>query len=68
MALDLQEAEELVHTRWNRQLLGGDIHHAAIGEYLSQPALDRSPVDLHLALGLDLLPEEPLRDPGWLAP
>ena len=44
------------------QLLGGDVHHAAVGEQGAEPALDGAPVGLHLALGLHLLAPEQLAD------
>ena len=46
------------------QLLGGDVHHAAVGEQLAQPALDRAPVGLHLALRLDLLAPQAVAERG----
>ena len=58
VALDLEQAEELVHAGRHGQLLGSDIHDSALQEHLPEPALDLSPVRLHLALGLDLLPPE----------
>ena len=44
VALDLQQAEQLVHARRHGQLLGRDVHHAAVGEQARQPALDLPPV------------------------
>ena len=61
MALDLQQAEQLVHARRDRQLLGPDLLDAAVGEQLRQPVLHRRPVRLHLELGPHLLPPEPRR-------
>ena len=68
VALDLQQAEELVHARRDGQLLGGDVHHPAVGEQRAEPALDRAPVRLHLALRLHLLAPEPLADRGRVGP
>ncbi len=64
VALDLQQAEELVHARRHGQLLGGDAHHAAVGEQPGEPVLDGGPVRLHLALRLDLLRPEQVVDLG----
>ena len=64
MALDLQEAEELIHPRRNAELLGRDVHHAAVGQHRAEPRLDAAPVGLHLALGLDLLAPQHRRNRG----
>ena len=50
------------------QLLGGDVHHPAVGEQRAEPALDRAPVGLHLALGLHLLAPEQVADRGRVGP
>ena len=44
------------------ELLGGDVHHPAVGEQGAEPALDGRPVRLHLALGLHLLAPEAVAD------
>ena len=68
VALDLEQAEELVHPGRHRQLLRGDVHHATVGDHLSQPLLHRAPVDLHLALRLNLLAPQALADGSRLGP
>ena len=68
VALDLEQAEELVHPGRHRQLLRGDVHHATVGDHLSQPLLHGAPVDLHLALRLNLLAPQALADGSRLGP
>ena len=58
VTLDLEEREQLVHPGRDRQLVGRDPVHAALGEHLAHPVLNRLPVALHLLLGLDLLAPE----------
>ena len=65
VALELEQREQLVHAGRDRQLLGGDAVHAALGEQLAEPLRTRVPVALHLLLGLDLLAPEAVRRPPW---
>jgi hypothetical protein len=67
VALDLQQAEELVHPGRDGELLGADAIHAALEQHLAQPVLHRGPVALHLVLGGDLLGPQPLADRRRLA-
>src|SRR5439155_10282663 len=62
--LQLQQREQLVHPRRDRQLLGGDAVHAALHQQLSEPALHGGPVALHLRLCLHLLGPQAVRDRG----
>ena len=62
MALEREEAEELVEARRHRELLGADAVHAALDEQRAQPRLDAGPVALHLLLGDDLLGPQPLAE------
>ena len=55
VALDLQQAEQLVEAGRDRELLGADAVHAALEQQLAQPVLDRGPVALHLVLRRHLL-------------
>ena len=62
VALDRQQAEQLVHARRDRQLLGADAVDAAGDQQLAEPVLDAGPVALHLVLGADLLAPEQVAD------
>src|SRR6185503_5640463 len=50
MALDLQQAEELVHAGRHGQLLGRDAVDPALDEHLAEPLLHGAPVALELVL------------------
>ena len=67
VALDLQQAEELVEAGRDRELLGADAVHAALEQQLAQPVLDRGPVALHLVLRGHLLGPQALADLRRLA-
>ena len=67
VALDLQQAEELVEAGRNRELLGADAVHAALEQQLAQPVLHRGPVALHLVLRRHLLGPQALADLRRLA-
>ena len=58
MALDLEQAEEFIHTGRDGQLLRGDVHDSALQKDLPEPAPNLGPVCLHLALGLNFLSPE----------
>ena len=68
VALDLQQAEQLVHPGRDGQLLGADPVHAMLDEQLAEPVLHRRPVALHLLLGGHLLAPEQVAHAGRLAP
>ena len=55
VALELQQAEQLVAARRDGQLLGRDPVDALVDEQRAEPALHRRPVALELVLGLHLL-------------
>ena len=67
VALELQEAEELVGARGDGELLGRDAVDALAHEQVAEPVLHRRPVAFHLVLGGDLLAEEVRIDAGGLA-
>ena len=67
VALEPQQAEQLVAARRHRQLLGGDPLDAALDQHLAEPALHRGPVALELLLRGDLLRPEVARQLGRLA-
>ena len=64
VALDLQQAEQLVHAGRDRELLGADAVDAALDEQVAEPVLHAGPVALHLLLGGDLLAPQPRRRPA----
>jgi hypothetical protein len=62
MALDLEQAEQLVHARRDGQLLRRDAVDAALDEHLAEPLLHGAPVALELVLGRHLLRPQPVAD------
>ena len=68
VALDLQQAEQLVHAGRHRELLGADAVHAAGDEQVAEPVLHAGPVALHLCWAADLLGPQGSPTGGRLAP
>ena len=68
VALEPQQAEQLVAAGRHGQLLGRDPLHAALDQHLPEPALHRRPVALELLLRRDLLRPQVRRQLGRLAP
>ena len=66
VALEPQQAEQLVAAGRDGQLLGGDPLHAALDQHLPEPALHRGPVPLELDLRGHLLRPQVRRQLGRL--
>ena len=62
VALDRQQAEQLVHPGRDGQLLGADAVDATGDQQVAEPVLHAGPVALHLLLGADLLAPEQVAD------
>ena len=66
VALELEQAEQLVGAGRDGQLLGGDPLDAALGEHAAEPLLRGRPVALELVLRLHLLGPDAVADVGRL--
>ena len=66
VALELEQAEQLVGAGRDGQLLGGDPLDAALGEHAAEPLLRGRPVALELVLRLHLLGPDAVADLGRL--
>ena len=66
VALELEQAEQLVAAGRDGQLLGRDAVDALVDEQPAEPALDRGPVALELVLRLHLLGPQAAADLGRL--
>ena len=68
VALELEQAEELVHPGRHGELLGRDAVHAALDEQPASQSRTRDQLALELLLGGDLLRPQPVADGDGAGP